>query len=181
LPDTAHFKEAQEMIVLDTKKVDELIEILNKELAIYDDILKLSAKKTDVIVNGDVSELVNITRMEQSMVPQIGKLESERMQLVEQIAVLLNIKAEELTLTVLEKQLPGEQKVKLADCRKKLSDTINELKEANALNSKLIKNSLDYIDFSINVLTSAGASGNNYINSGVSQEPGRKNLFDMKL
>ena len=39
---------------------------------------------------------------------------------------------------------------------------------------------LEYIDFSINVLTSTGSTGN-YGNSGQSDDPKKKNFFDLKL
>jgi hypothetical protein len=69
----------------------------------------------------------------------------------------------------------------MENCCKNLSSILSDLKEINSLNSKLIKNSLDYIDFSINILGSLGPSGNNYENSGEAITSKGRNLFDIKL
>ncbi len=166
---------------MDTILIDGLIDVLNKETAMYEGILKLSKNKTDVIVKGKVIELESITRLEQSLILQMGKLERERENLVDAIAAALKLKASDITLTGLEKLLPKEQAERLRDCHNKLPKLVKDLGEANVLNSKLIRNSLEYIDFSINILTSIGATGNNYGYTGQSSDLKKKNFFDMKL
>ena len=166
---------------MDIVLIDRLIEILNKETAVYEGIFKLSKNKTDVVVEGKVSELEGITRLEQSMVIQLGRLEDEREELADKLAVQLNVKSSDITLDSLRKMLPKEQSDKLENCHNKLPKIIHDLGEANTLNSKLIKNSLDYIDFSINVLTNAGSAGNNYEYSGQSSNSKKRNFFDIKL
>lgn len=166
---------------LDTVLIDGLISVLNKETAMYEGILKLSKNKTDVIVKGKVTELESITSLEQKMILQLGKLEEERERLVDAIAAELKMKASDVTLAGLEKLLPKEQVGKLKACNNKLPALVKDLGEANVLNSKLIKNSLDYIDFSINILTSVGETGNNYGYSGQSSDSKKRNFFDMKL
>lgn len=167
---------------MDTVLIDRLIDVLNKETAMYEGILKLSKNKTDVIVEGKVTELEGITRLEQTLILQMGKLEEEREKLVDQMAAQLNRKASDITLTGLGELLPKEQSGRLKACHEKLPKLLKELGETNVLNSKLIKNSLDYIDFSVNILTSVGATGNNYSYSGQSSDSSKKrNFFDMKL
>ena len=166
---------------MDTLLVDKLIEILNKETALYEGILKLSKNKTDVIVEGKVTELEGLTKFEQSTILQLGKLEEEREKLVDKLAEQLKVKVSDINLTSLEKLVPKEQAEKLKICHEKLPKVINNLSEANTLNAKLIRSSLDYIDFSVNVLTNAEATGNNYENSGQSSDSKKRNFFDMKL
>lgn len=165
---------------MDTALIDKLIEVLNKEASVYEGILKLSKKKTDVIISGKVSELEGITKAEQSVIVTLGKLEEEREKLVEQIAVQLDMKASDVKLSDLIKLLPQEQAEKLKECHDTLPKVFSDIQNANVVNSKLIRNSLDYIDFSINVLTSTGTTGN-YGNSGQSDDPKKKNFFDLKL
>lgn len=166
---------------MDTLLIDRLIEVLNKETAMYEVILKLSKNKNEVIVEGKVSELESITSLEQSVIIQLGKLEIEREELVDKLAVQLKVKASDISLASLEKMLSKEHAEKLKGCHKVLPKLINELREVNTLNSKLIRNSLEYIDFSINILTNAGSTGNNYGNSGQSNDSKKRNFFDMKL
>lgn len=166
---------------LDTMLIDRLIEILGKETAVYEGVLKLSKNKTDVIVAGKVTELESITKLEQSIILKLGKLEEEREELVGKLADELHVKSSEITLAGLMKMLPKDQAVKLEKCHNSLPKIVNDLREANVLNSKLIRNSLDYIDFSVNILTNAGTTGNIYGNSGQSSDPKKRNFFDMKL
>jgi len=165
---------------LDTALIDKLIEVLNKETSVYEGILKLSRQKTDVIIAGKVSELEGITRAEQSVIVTLGKLEDEREKLVGQIAAQLGMKASDVKMSGLIKKVPQEQAEKLKKCYDTLPKMFSDLQDANAVNSKLIRNSLDYIDFSINVLTSTGTTGN-YGNSGQSDDPKKKSFFDLKL
>ncbi|MEN6314953.1 MAG: flagellar protein FlgN [Clostridiaceae bacterium] len=166
---------------MENKLIDTLIDTLKKETDLYEGIQKLSKNKTDAIVEGKVSELESITSLEQSMILKLGKLEEEREKLVEQIALQLNVKASDITITNLKERFSGEQAEKLNGCHNTLSKLVNELSTANELNSKLIRNSLDYIDFSINLLTDAGSTGNNYGTSGMSSNLKKRNFFDIKL
>lgn len=166
---------------MDTALIENLIEILTKEKGFYESILKLSTDKKDVIVAGKISELEGITRLEQSIIVKLGKLEEEREELAWKLAAVLKVKPSEITLSKLVKMVPEEQGSKLKNCQDSLLKTVNDIRNTNTLNSKLIRNSLDYIDFSVNILTNAGVSGNSYSNSGQSSDPKKRNFFDIKL
>jgi len=66
--------------------INDLMDVLLQESKIYEDILEISKKKTDVIVKGKVSELESITNLEQSLIVKIGKLEETRENIVTEIA-----------------------------------------------------------------------------------------------
>lgn len=166
---------------MDNTLVERLIEILDREKSIYESILKLSTDKKEVIVAGKVSELEGITRLEQSIILKLGKLEEEREELTAKLAEALKTKPSEITLSGLVTIVSGEQAVRLKNCQDSLLKTVSDIRNTNTLNSKLIRNSLDYIDFSVNILTNAGATGNNYSNSGQSNDPKKRNFFDIKL
>lgn len=164
---------------MDASLTDKLLDVLNKESAIYEGILKLSKEKTDAIVAGKISELERITSLEQSIILKLGKLDRERESIVEKMASGLGMKAADITLTDIINALPKAGAEKFKDYRAKFSKLLEDLRGANKLNSKLIQNSLEYIDFSINILAGAGAEGN-YSNLGGS-EGVLKNFFDLKL
>lgn len=166
---------------MDTVLINELIDILNKEAAIYEGVLKLSKNKTDTIVAGKVAELEGITRLEQSMILQMGKLEDEREKLIDRLSVQMKVAAEDITISSLEKLLQKEQAGRLRACHKSLDRSLKELSDTNELNSKLIKSSLDYIDFSINLLTNTSSAGNLYGNAGQTSNSKKRNFFDVKL
>ena len=166
---------------MDITAVNRIIEVLTKETLLYEEMLALSKNKTDIIVNGKVSELESITKLEQTMILKLSKLEDDREELADKLAVDLGLKPAEITLGGLISRLPEKLANELEGCCKKLPAILNKLKESNSLNSRLIKNSLDYINFSINILSSVGPSDNNYVNSGEAISSKSRNFFDMKL
>lgn len=166
---------------MDSKLINELIDILEQENRIYEEILKISKNKTNIIVEGKVTELENIVKLEQALVIQMGRLENLREEVVEKLAASLRINPSDITISELAKHLEKEQSQKLKNVQDKLGGTLKELRNSNELNSKLIKNSLDYINFSINVLTDAGVLGNNYGNTGHVGEGKKRSFFDVRL
>lgn len=166
---------------MDGNLVKELIEVLEQENKVYEDILKISKNKTSVIVEGKVKELENIVKLEQSLVLQMARLEGQRESIVDKVSQSLKIDAADLTITELAKHLENEEARKLKWVQDKLGNTLKELKDTNELNTKLIQNSLEYINFSVNLLSDASSGSNNYGNTGQVGESKKKNFFDVKL
>lgn len=163
------------------QQVDNLVKVLEQQADIYNLLLVKSKEKTDVIVNGKVDELDKITKLESSLVTDIAKLEREREALVNKIAEEMNVPSEQLTMSELIKRLDKSDAEKLEKLRDRISGILNELKHANELNSRLIKNSLEYVEFSLNILSAAHVTDNNYGNSGKVSGLKNRSFFDVKL
>jgi flagellar biosynthesis/type III secretory pathway chaperone len=166
---------------MDMELVKRLTDILAKENDIYETLSKISNNKTDLIVSGKVNELENIVKIEQSLVLKIAKLENERETIVETMSAILGKKSEDITVSELVEHLGQENSAELKACQDRMLKNIRNLKNSNELNSKLIKNSLEYIDFSINMMTSVGTVTNSYGSSGSADEGKKRSLFDVKL
>lgn len=166
---------------MENQKVNELIGIIAEQAGIYNDILKISRDKTDIIVKGKVNDLDNITKLEQSLVIRLGKLEAKREELVREISMEFDINPEEVTVSDIAERLDGKQAEKLMECKDSLALSLKELRETNELNSKLIKNSLDFINFSINLYSSISTGDNNYGKTGEVNDGEKKSILDLKL
>ena len=160
---------------------DGLIDVLNNEAELYREVLKISNKKTRIIVEGKAAELEELTRKEQTLIFQIADLEEIREKLVVKFSEYYKKNVSELTVSIIASMLPQGKAQKLRGILAELSKTLKDIKEANNLNAKLIKNSLEYIDFSINLLTGAEVSGNLYGNSGQANDGRKRNFLDVKL
>ena len=145
--------------------VEELTEVLEQEYRIYRDLLPIAESKTKVIIKNDLEALQNITEQEHQVIDQINALESKRAQVIFNIGTVLNQKAEELTLSKvvdLLNQQPEEQE-KLNEVHKNLKQIIRRLMEVNYQNQSLIEESLEMIEFNMNLIQSTRMSpGNNY-------------------
>ena len=62
--------------------MERMIEILKKQLEIYQEILKISEDKTDIIVKDKVDELKDMVAREEELVGQFIPLEKERISIV---------------------------------------------------------------------------------------------------
>lgn len=145
--------------------IEELITTLEKENEIYKELIPIAEKKTRVIIKNDLEALREITKNEQDAVDRITALEGKREEVVTNIAIVLNQKADELNLKkiiqILKKQ-PEEQQ-KLSRLRDSLKASVNRLSQINAQNKVLIDESLEMIEFNMNLIQSTRMSpGNNY-------------------
>lgn len=160
--------------------IAQLGNVLKEETNIYNDVLRVSKQKTSVIVEGKVAELEKIVKTEQTFLKRISGLESRREALVGELSAVFGRKPEELTISNIAELSEGKNGEMLKNVQKSMTDLISELYRTNEMNSMLVRNSLDYIDFSLGLFTSLGNEDNNY--NPQAEKPGKKvrNLFDLK-
>ncbi len=166
---------------MDEKAVDRLVETLEQEMKVYEDMLALSKSKTDLVIQGKVAELEKLVKLEQTLLLKISKLEKKREESLAEIAAALGINSSEVNISSLIGALGEDGAGKLKSCQERMLKVLNELKEINGLNSKLIQNSLDYIDFSLNLLAGVDSGLENYGKTGKTEDSKKRSLFDVKL
>ncbi|MBR3518310.1 MAG: flagellar protein FlgN [Lachnospiraceae bacterium] len=135
--------------------MENIVEVLEKENAEYQTLIKLSEEKTPIIIKGDLENLNRITEAEQVIVARIQKLEKERMSTMKDISEVTNFKADIKLgdlITMMDKH-PEEQK-KLKDLHDRLKETMNRMKRVNEQNRDLLQNSLEMVQFEMNLLQS---------------------------
>lgn len=161
--------------------VEELRDVLLEELNVYEEMLELTIKKTEVITKGKINDLDNITHLENSLILRLGQLEDRRERVANNIQKQLDIK-DNSTITDILSHIDDADEIKqdVENITKKLSQVLNSLKEKNDLNSLLIKDTLEYIDLNINLLTNASDQGT-YNNRVQKEQTSQKiSLFDTK-
>ena len=130
--------------------MEDLFTALSGEKEIYEKLIPVSEKKTEILTRGDLKELEEVTREEQALVEKATTL-----------------------ATLLEKQ-PGERK-KIAQLHDELKVIMRRLVDINEKNKNLIENSLEMIEFNMNFIQSTRMSPgvNNYDrNASSSYSPG---------
>ena len=165
--------------------IEELIKVLGDEEKIYAEIIPLAEKKTRIIVNNDLQSLTGITEEEQLLVGKISKLEKKRREVIRNIGIVMNKKESELNFITIIELLKGQEKEQeeLKKLHDRLKSTIELLSVLNERNQMLIKQSLEMIDFDINLIqslrTSPGAGQYN-IDSEVEIQGMESRMFDTK-
>lgn len=145
--------------------IEELISTLEEENKIYEELIHIAEKKTRIIIKNNLEELQKITEKEQDYVDKINTLEYKREEVVSNVGIVLSRNPKELTLKeiilILKKQ-PKEQQC-LSKLRDTLKQNINRLTQINSQNKALIDESLEIIEFNMNLIQSTRMSpGNNY-------------------
>lgn len=165
--------------MIDAVWIDNLIKVLDYEDKLYNQLYTIAESKTEMIINGDIENLQAAVGKEQRLVGDLNKLRDAREQIVEQIGKKTGRNPGEIVVRDILEKLPETQAGRLSGVSNRLKETVRKLKAKNDLNQKLLQNALEYIDFSLNLLTEPpqvpqyGPKG---------YEPGRKNrvVLDVK-
>ena len=165
--------------------IEELIMVLGDEEKIYSEIIPIAEKKTQIIVNNDLQSLNSITEEEQELLGKISKLEKKRQEVIRNIGIVMNKKESELNFITIIELLKGQEKEQeeLRKLHDKLKRTIDTLSTLNERNQMLIKQSLEMIDFDINLMQSLRTSpgvGQYNIASEVEMQGMKSGMFDAK-
>lgn len=156
-------------------------EAMEKECCVYQDILDVSRSKKEAIINGKISDLEKLLKIEQNLLIKAGRLSSERESLAEQLAEEKGISRENISISRIIDVIEEEEATSIENTRGRFLGILNELDGTNRLNSSLVEHSLEYINFSINLLNSVASAGECYDKSGEAKESKGRSYLDLKL
>lgn len=164
--------------------IEDLIESLHEEKQCYEELLVIGQEKTKVIIEGDASTLVELTKKEQEFVSRVIGLDKKRTGIIEDIALVTNKDANQLTISHLAELLVNEKEEheQLVTLKDNIKEVVEAFKTVNDRNKILLQESLDYIDFTMNAIQSVNAIANaNYQSEGNTyNHADSKRLFDAK-
>lgn len=163
--------------------VQGLLETMVKLIQVHVSLLELANQKTNILVLNQVDKLNQIVNKETSIMKQITALDLQR---IENISNLLiekgykpnpNITVGDLIKIVVR----AEDKKLLSDAQKQLLNTIEQLREKNQLNQKLIEHSLAFIEYSMDLVLGPSDDGIIYQNPSHQQQGIKRNgMFDSR-
>ena len=130
----------------------EMVDVLREQLALYEAMLELANKKSELIVDGKVRELEKLVLTEENLLAQGGQLEVRRQNLQEEVMEKLQIQEEALTLRSLIRHAPDSWRGELASCEDNLLQVIDELSQQNQVNGQLLENALRLVNYQLSIL-----------------------------
>lgn len=161
--------------------IEEILSNMTMEKELYEDLNELSAQKTDLIIDKKIKDLEGMVDVEQKLILSIGKLESDRQELVEQLAHDRGLDSEHITMSSLIDLFDGDIKERLEGLRTEFRRVIDQQRHLNEINSRLIETNLEYINIALSLMTNEGTFGKVYEKKGqVTKGNQNKNLFDSK-
>lgn len=136
--------------------MEDFMEILEKENEEYEHLTELSLEKRQIIIDGNVPALEDITGREQEITSNLKSLENKREEVVKDMAIVLSKDPKELTVTnmiaFLNKQ-PQEQQ-KLQEIRERLKTTIQSMTDINRENEVLLNQAIEMVEFDLTLFKS---------------------------
>lgn len=160
---------------------DKLVTLLAEMADIYRAILELSRQKRDILIAVKPKELETVTKQEELLILQVGKLEAARSKLMQQLTAASGVSADSLTLTDIRKLAGPAVAESLDKIAADFDRIMAELAPVNQLNAELIQRALGFINYNINLLTQSTA-GPTYAPQGQSAPDGQlRKLVDRKV
>lgn len=161
--------------------MQELLDTLKEQNNIYQSLLDIASKKKVSIIENDINSLQSFVKEENVYVGRNQRLEKKRIELFKDIAMVLG-KNKELSLKEIIECMKGQDGEKeLIEIREQMLDILPKLKSLNNQNQELIQMSIDYVDFSINMIRSTNANSPTYYDlSGNEINSMDKKMFDAK-
>ncbi len=130
-----------------------LLENMLSQFELYQRVLSLASEKQPVLVKGDLHELDRITREEEGLILQVGRLEEQRLSLQKDLVGHFALSAEELTVSEIISRVDEPTGVQFKQVMEDMTGVLHKLAATNEVNTELIRNSLDFVNFYFNILT----------------------------
>lgn len=166
--------------MIDVIWTENLIKVLDYENRLYTQLYSIAESKTEIIIKGETDNLQAVVGKEQRLISELNRLNDAREQIVEQIGKKTGKSHNEVAISDIIKELPENEAERLRNVKEKLKETIYKLKIKNDLNQKLIKNALDYVDFSLNLLTEPAPQVTQYGRQGIETARKSRVVLDIK-
>lgn len=162
--------------------VKDLIQTMDQLNQIHESLLELSKSKTSILVQNQVDQLNQIVNKENSLMKQITKLDHQRIDIISQFLLLKGYKPNaKITVDDLTKLVfKAEEKMALKSAQEKLLGTIEQLKQLNQVNQKLIEQSLAYIEYSMDLVLGPPEDEVVYHKPTHQQNSKRNGIFDSR-
>lgn len=162
--------------------IQPLIDYLDDLHHLHLRMLELSKDKKQQIIDNDINQLMKTMQQETKLTVLISENEEKRQ---EWVYLFLNSKGikSKMKLSVSELSrlvFDPEERIQLQEAQQRLTTVMLELKEFNAINQKLIENSIAFIQYSLNLLIDVPEQDMTYQNPMNSQTTQHYRMFDTR-
>lgn len=139
--------------------IDNLVEVLEQEKECYEGLLTLANYKAEAVMNKKLELISEIVGREEAFIGRVNMLEKRRESLIKDIALVTGMDYKSITVTKLVDKLGKQVEVteKMLGFRESILQIITQLKAQNEINVKLLEQSLELVDFTVNALQSTQA------------------------
>lgn len=139
----------------------ELINILTQQKECYEGLYTLATYKSRAVVEKDIDFLKEVVNREEEFIGRVNILDKKREEAFKDISQVTGLKLEELTLTQIIDKIGKNQEmgIELTNIRKDLLKIMEKVKNQNNRNKKLIMQSMEFVEFTLNAIQTTRLTG----------------------
>lgn len=132
--------------------IEQILMIMDKLNMMHSSLLKLAYHKTEILQSAKVDGLDETMKNEQSHIAAISQLENQRQEAVEQFFKERQVTSAGVTVSDLMNYASEDEKALLDEKRKSLLLTVTTLQNQNDINQKLLFQSLQFVNLTLDLL-----------------------------
>ena len=149
----------------------ELIEVIQLEVATFQRLLETLEREQQALIHHEVETLKAVVEVQHRLMEEAAALEKARDRIVDRLSASLQEDRASLTLKRLVERVQGPHSERLREMRETLIALQEKIQKANRHNALLIKQSMKYVDKSMQILTGGSSCGGVYVQSGKVENP----------
>ena len=131
----------------------ELIAVINEEVRTFHRLLTSLQEEQQVIIEDDLEGIEEIVAEQRQLAVYAHQIETRRIQLVNELALCLDLQPDNVSLSRLGEVLEGPHSEELANMRGQLLELNSQNRAISENNAFLIRQSLRYTDRCLDILT----------------------------
>lgn len=163
--------------------VSNIISTLEKLEKMHKSLLELANNKTELIKANDMEQINDMLKMEQAHIAAIEILEQQRQEMVTDYLQAKGIAFTDIpTVAQVIDATEGTEKVALQEVRERLVALLSDLKRQNDLNQKLVFQSLQFVNLTLDMVRPQPQQASTFNYSGLEvrgeSTVGKKSYYD---
>lgn len=163
----------------------ELIDVLKQEKECYDGLETLAEYTEKAILEKNISFLQEVTQTEEAFIGRVHILGKKRNEMMKDIALVIGKSQQNLTITQIIEKVGEETEVgqTLITLRNSIKMKLDKIQKQSELNKKLLADSLEFVNFTVNALGGVMGSGQMGYAPTIGDEsplPRQQSFFDQK-
>ncbi|RKQ35579.1 flagellar protein FlgN [Oceanobacillus halophilus] len=161
--------------------VESIIQSIEKLVSVHEELLIISKEKTKIIKEGSIEKLQALLVKERKQTRLLERAELHRQSEVEKWLIKKGISSENVRISNMLTHVEiSNDKEKLASVTTELTEKITMLKLQEELNQALLKQSMQFVQLSMELLNPSIANIN-YGNQNQDSKPIKQSLFDSQV
>ena len=159
----------------------QLADAFEEQAEYYEQLLALSEEKKETVIKNEIDSLQKITDLENILISKNSRADKNREQLMSDLASVYGFAREQLSVEKLLSITTDEpESARIRAAAAGIRKTAEELGAINKQNRTLIENSLDYINFSVNLIKGAMQNEPTFYSASGDEIDNGRGFFDAK-